>query len=480
MSDFKTPDIKNKRVGSAMVLGAGPTGLATAWRLAMHGWKVTIIEKEDELGGFSRTQLLNGYSVDFGPHKLYPQNKSTADFIKYFVGNDLLIIPKKSTIYLRNNFIAFPFGLGDLIKGLGLTAGVMSGVGLLWGKFISFFKKNIKTYSDFVVSVYGTYAHKLVFEQLAKKLWGDPDKLDVQLAKTRVVVPSLLELVVGILFGTSNKPKLNADEYWYPRGGIKILWNNIAKEIEKNNGRIIRSAKITKLSKDKNGLFVAQYSKNSKNEQAQADVVVSTMPASILLDVLEPRPSQEIIIAASKLRLVPLLMLYVVVDSPRLLDVNWVFFPELKYVFSRVSEQKSFSEEMIPAGRTVLMVEIPLARPELKSLKKEQLIDQAVKQLRETGILKNEHKIIETFTAYNELTYPVYDLDYKENLGKVLDYSDKITDFYLNGRSGLFCYNNMDHGIEMGMKLADHIAGHGDIDAWRNIRETFYQYKIID
>ena len=39
----------------AVILGAGPTGLITAWKLLQAGWDVRIIEKKDITGGLCRS-----------------------------------------------------------------------------------------------------------------------------------------------------------------------------------------------------------------------------------------------------------------------------------------------------------------------------------------------------------------------------------------------------------------------------------------
>ena len=54
--------MKNK----AIILGAGPTGLITAWRLLESGWQVTIIEKNKIAGGLCRSWKKNGFILDTG------------------------------------------------------------------------------------------------------------------------------------------------------------------------------------------------------------------------------------------------------------------------------------------------------------------------------------------------------------------------------------------------------------------------------
>ena len=51
----------------AIVIGSGFGGLAIACRLRAIGYEVTVLEKQNNLGGRARTLSHNGFDYDAGP-----------------------------------------------------------------------------------------------------------------------------------------------------------------------------------------------------------------------------------------------------------------------------------------------------------------------------------------------------------------------------------------------------------------------------
>ena len=74
----------------AIILGAGPTGLITAWKLLEANWDVTIIEKKKISGGLCRSWKWKDFIVDTGPHLFHTPDKLLKNFWKKNFG-DLLI-----------------------------------------------------------------------------------------------------------------------------------------------------------------------------------------------------------------------------------------------------------------------------------------------------------------------------------------------------------------------------------------------------
>ena len=52
---------------TAIIIGAGPGGLASALLLAHSGVDVTILEKEDKVGGRTKLIQKDGFTFDRGP-----------------------------------------------------------------------------------------------------------------------------------------------------------------------------------------------------------------------------------------------------------------------------------------------------------------------------------------------------------------------------------------------------------------------------
>ena len=104
---------KNK----ALILGVGPTGLITAWRLLESGWDVKIIEKEDTVGGLCRSWKHKNFIVDTGPHIFHTPDVKLKNFWKKHFG-DLLI---EGNFYGKNvqgkdfdKFYNYPLSFEDL------------------------------------------------------------------------------------------------------------------------------------------------------------------------------------------------------------------------------------------------------------------------------------------------------------------------------------------------------------------------------
>ncbi len=65
------------------VLGGSQCGLATAWESARNGVKITVVEKDAEVGGLRKTVKKNGYRFDLGSQRFISKDVELVNYIRH-------------------------------------------------------------------------------------------------------------------------------------------------------------------------------------------------------------------------------------------------------------------------------------------------------------------------------------------------------------------------------------------------------------
>jgi protoporphyrinogen oxidase len=113
---------------------------------------------------------------------------------------------------------------------------------------------------------------------------------------------------------------------------------------------------------------------------------------------------------------------------------------------------------MSPPGKTSLFIEFFCWKDdEIWNMSKEDLFEVAITWLDKLDLVRRE-EVIDIFHIRKDNAYPVYDLNYKENLDIVKKYLDSIENLIYIGRPGRFKYTNQDHSLEMGILAARSIV----------------------
>ena len=101
---------------NVIILGGGLSGISSAYFLQQQSdvESITIIEKEEELGGLCRSITKGEYIYDIGPHILFSKDKEMLQLL-------LDVLPEKNRlrrsnqIIYKNRYIQYPFE-NDLSK----------------------------------------------------------------------------------------------------------------------------------------------------------------------------------------------------------------------------------------------------------------------------------------------------------------------------------------------------------------------------
>lgn len=464
--------------GSVIILGAGITGLSAGYKLSEASIPVNIIENDSIIGGMSSCFKYKGYTLDYGPHKIFTQMDNIMTEIKILIGDDLLTVHKKSRILLSGKYYKFPPNVKDLLFGMPLT-----GLGCAIDYIIAAIKAKTKnsndnSYESYIVNRFGNGTFNLVFKPYAKKVWGEPKKLSADLAKSRVAAPSIAELILRMIFGDNKKPAISADVFYYPKNGVLEISDKLAEKIKEMSNSI--SLKTNPVQIDTENKEVIVRNKTGQEISLYYSDIISSIPIDTLINLIKPKAPDTIITAAKSLKHRNLVLIYIVINQDRLFGDSFIFYPEEKYIFNRLSEQKGFSEYMIPKNKTVLCVEITCGEDDEKwKASDEFLYKKAIDGLRDAEII-TENEIEEYFVKRLTNAYPVYDINYKRNIEITLDYLDSLGNIYSVGRQGIFNYCGMVDAMDMGFTAAEHIVSEGNGFAWKDRRKKFENYVTVD
>ena len=90
---------------SINIVGGGFTGLTMGYYLSKAGWKVTVFEKDAEVGGLAGSYKVNGQNLEKFYHHWFTSDKSIMDLIKDLNCEENIIIrPSNNGMYYANNF----------------------------------------------------------------------------------------------------------------------------------------------------------------------------------------------------------------------------------------------------------------------------------------------------------------------------------------------------------------------------------------
>ena len=173
-----------------VIIGAGPAGLACAYRfLKNSNYKVVVLEESSVVGGLSKTVSYNGNRMDLGGHRFFTKNKEINDLWqeilplqgknsiddkvlginKNLVGNVdpektdkvLLVRNRVSRIYYNKKFFDYPISIKfKVFKNLGLTTSIKCGLSYLKSCFVKLDESNLE---NFYINRFGRKLYSIFY-----------------------------------------------------------------------------------------------------------------------------------------------------------------------------------------------------------------------------------------------------------------------------------------------------------------------------
>ncbi len=220
------------------------------------------------------------------------------------------------------------------------------------------------------------------------------------------------------------------------------------------------------------------YEVGTADGSVPADLVLSTIPMTVLARFLEPPDGVRE--ALDSLRYRAMVLVYLSVSTPQWTPYDAHYFPGPDVAFTRISESKNYRDGPDRPDQTVICVEIPCdADDSTWSADDLSLIEGVRTQISAVGLPDPGNRGEVRRLRH---VYPVYRIGWEDAFGVVASWIDGRRGVVSYGRQGLFAHDNTHHAMAMARDAVECVTGNlrFDYPAWELAKERFSRHVVED
>ena len=465
-----------------VIIGAGPAGLTAAYQLCKEKVPSIVLEKDDCVGGISRTVNYKGYLFDIGGHRFFTKVKAVEEMWREVLGAEkFLRRDRMSRIYYDKKFFFYPLKATNALLGLGIWNSVMMLTSYLKAQILPV--KNEKSFEDWICNRFGRRLYNTFFKTYTEKVWGIPcAEISADWAAQRIKGLSLLTTIKNALLSGQNTDgggeiiKTLIDAFDYPEKGPGQMWETVAAQIQTQSSELKTETSVEKILCRDGKIRAVEIEREGKRELVEGTDFISSMPMRELVEKIEPAPPERVRRAAAALGYRDFLTVSLIVNQADLFADNWIYIHDSSVKVGRIQNFKNWSPQMVPdANKTCLGLEYFCFEGDgLWTTPDADLIKLATEELGVLGLV--DPKDVEDGAVVRmPKAYPVYDAVYAEAVQTIREYVEDLGNLYLVGRNGMHKYNNQDHSMLTAMLAVKNILG-AHYDVWEvNVDEEYHE-----
>lgn len=434
-----------------VILGGGPTGLGAAYRLRERDENdFEIFERSGQVGGLATSfQDPAGYTWDVSGHILFSSYPYFNQFLEKMLGKDgIRRIDRESWIKFEDRYVRYPFQ--NHLSSLPEEAMLECLVGLIESQTIAR-DRAFSNFEEWVLAKFGAGVSKHFMFPYNQKVWCTPlNRMGFYWIAERVSVVDWRKALE-----TTLRPKVtdwgpNATFGYPATRGTVGLWLAALPYI---GDRIRYRKRAVSVDEERREIEFAD------GARRRYDRLLTTMPIDAFVARLKHAP-ESVRRASQKLLFNHLFSLGIGLRRPSPSTKNWIYFPNPKTPFYRITYLSNYSPDIVPGGDTSrycsILTETSYSR--LRPLPPGDFTQAVLDGLVAEEILgPADLPLVEsTFLIHAGHAYPVPSVDRDEALGIIHPYLES-KEIYSRGRFGSWKYEigNQDHSLMQGVELVD-------------------------
>jgi protoporphyrinogen oxidase len=473
---------QNKKV---VVIGAGPAGLTASYQLSRAGVESIVLEKDQTVGGISRTVNYKDYHFDIGGHRFFTKIDEVDRMWQSILDDDFLKRERLSRIYYDKKFFYYPLRPFNALLGLGLWNSILILGSYLLSRLIP--SKPEETFEQWVSNRFGKRLYHIFFKTYTEKVWGiSCNEIRAEWAAQRIKGLSLVTAIKDSLMKSQNNShnkqnviKTLVDQFHYPKLGPGMMWRAVAEKIQSNGSEVRMEAEVTGIVCSEKRVEAVEAKRNGKLDRISGTDFICSMPIRELVQKIKPPVPKKILDAANNLQYRDFITVALIINKGDVFPDNWIYIHDPDVKVGRIQNFKNWSPYMVPdQSKTCLGLEyFCFENDPLWKMSDRELIDLGVREMEALGFA-NQRDVLDGTVVRMPKAYPVYDSKDRDSVTIIRDYLDQMENLHLVGRNGQHKYNNQDHSMLTGMMAAKNVLG-GNHNLWKVNEETEYHEEMV-
>ena len=469
--DRRSRERDRNSIGTA-VLGGGPAGLTAAYVLAQRGEPGTVFEADIQVGGISKTVVVDGFRFDLGGHRFFTKLAPVSHFWEEMMEGEFLTRPRLSRIFYNGKFFAYPLTAKDVVGRLGLWESFRCATSYLWAQRNR--SRTAETFEDWVTQRFGRRLYDAFFRSYTQKLWGIPgSEIRSLWAAQRIKNFSLFQAALTIVGLRREHVTTLIEEFRYPRLGPGQMWETVASRIEESVPVQLQH-RVTSVNHRDGAVHSIVVDNGDEEQWLTVDGVLTTLPLADLVLQLNPPAPPEVVEAARGLRYRDLCLVALMTTEDEPFPDNWIYLHDPETRAGRVQNYGAWSEGMVRPGTTCLGVEyFCFEGDEIWELPEDEAISLATDELARIGLI-DPKLVFGGAKVRVPKAYPMYDAEYDRHLATIKDFLTGFSNLMTFGRNGLHRYNNQDHSMWTAVLATLNLLDGTGYDVWSVNTEQEY------
>jgi protoporphyrinogen oxidase len=432
-----------------VILGAGPTGLGAAYRLAELGHdRWDIYERAGHVGGLASSYRdPHGFIWDHGGHVMFSHYSYFDDLVEKMLRGDYDQHMREAWVWIHGRFVPYPFQ--NNIHRLPPDAFLDCFLGIIGAQRTEMPRAN---FAQWIAAIFGAGIGRHFMEPYNFKVWAHPlEMMDTRWQGDRVPTVDVRRILENLLADRDDVSWGPNNKFKFPLLGTGMLYDRMAEALPKPVGLKKEAVRIDVAAKEVSF---------SDGTSARYDRLITTMPLTELVKCFDDCPP-EVRDATSALHHTEGLFIGIGVADECPSSKCWMYFPGADSPFYRVTYLSNYSPQVTPGpGHFSLLAEV--SSSPFKQEDPTDVVERTIEGMVASELLTPEQaadKIVSRQLMRVPYSYPVPTLGRDRALAVIQPWLMEH-DIYSRGRFGAWRYEigNTDHSVMMGVELADKLT----------------------